>query len=136
LRNTLGRDRHRAASSLLATTFVANRIADQIKRGSTMDTALASSSSSIDVAPMSLEEGAPTPRPRGFATLSIERRRAIASQGGKAAHARGVAHKFSGETARTAGQKGGIAISRDLDYMATIGRRGGLARGETLRQNG
>lgn len=83
-------------------------------------------------------EAAPTeaaPRaPQGFASLSAERRRAIASQGGKAAHARGVAHRFSGEKARSAGQKGGIAISRNLDYMAEIGRRGGLARGETMRR--
>jgi len=103
-----------------------------------MDTSPAAITSSQSVAhsiAQSLEEPTPSPRPRGFATLSAERRRAIASQGGKAAHARGVAHKFSGEAARTAGQKGGIAISRNLDYMASIGRRGGLARGETMRRH-
>ena len=80
------------------------------------------------------EEPALAPRPRGFACLSSEQRRHIASQGGKIAHARGVAHKFAGEKAREAGQKGGEAISRDVSYMAEIGRRGGLKRGESMRR--
>lgn len=101
----------------------------------TPSTVIASSQSIAQSQSSSIDEAAQQPRPRGFATLSAERRKAIASQGGKAAHARGVAHKFSGESARTAGQKGGIAISRNLDYMAVIGRRGGLARGETMRRH-
>lgn len=44
---------------------------------------------------------------RGFATMSPERVKEIASQGGRNAHASGNAHKFSGELARTAGSKGG-----------------------------
>ena len=48
-------------------------------------------------------------RPRGFATLSRERLREIASAGGKAAHAQGSAHQFTTEEARVAGQKGGRA---------------------------
>ena len=43
----------------------------------------------------------------GFAAISLERQREIASLGGKAAHAKGTAHKFTSEQARTAGRKGG-----------------------------
>jgi general stress protein YciG len=35
--------------------------------------------------------------------------KAIASKGGKAAHAQGTAHEFTPEEARLAGRKGGIA---------------------------
>lgn len=48
---------------------------------------------------------------RGFASLSMERRREIASQGGKAAHANGTAHKWDSTEAAAAGRKGG-RISR------------------------
>jgi uncharacterized protein len=41
--------------------------------------------------------------------MDPERRRKIASMGGKAAHASGNAHKWNSETAREAGKKGGIA---------------------------
>ena len=44
---------------------------------------------------------------RGFASLTPERRRDIASQGGKAAHLAGTAHEFTVEEARKAGKKGG-----------------------------
>jgi general stress protein YciG len=37
------------------------------------------------------------------------RRRQIASKGGKAAHAKGVAHEWSADQARLAGRKGGLA---------------------------
>lgn len=51
-----------------------------------------------------------TPRSsRGFASMNPERQRQIASEGGKAAHARGKAHKFTSEEAREAGRKGGQA---------------------------
>jgi len=46
---------------------------------------------------------------RGFALLDRNRRRQIASKGGKAAHAKGVAHEWSSEQARLAGRKGGLA---------------------------
>ncbi len=65
---------------------------------------------------------------RGFALLSKERRLEIASQGGKSAHAAGVAHEFSKDEAVAAGKKGGAAVSRDRDHMAAIGRKGGKAR--------
>lgn len=53
-------------------------------------------------------EAAPKQR-RGFACLSPERKREIASMGGKAAHASGQAHHWNPETAAKAGRKGGLA---------------------------
>lgn len=46
-------------------------------------------------------------KPRGFAAMTPEVRRAIASKDGKAAHKLGFAHTFSREEAREAGRKGG-----------------------------
>lgn len=59
---------------------------------------------------------------QGFASLSKERRKEIASQGGKAAHALGRAHEFTPEEARAAGQKG-----------ARIGKKGGKKGGAARR---
>jgi hypothetical protein len=42
---------------------------------------------------------------RGFASISPERRREIASMGGKSAHAKGTAHKYTSETGRAASLK-------------------------------
>jgi general stress protein YciG len=46
---------------------------------------------------------------RGFAAMSSERQREIASQGGRAAHQQGVAHEWNKDEAREAGKKGGQA---------------------------
>lgn len=46
-------------------------------------------------------------RAQGFAALSKADRAAIASLGGKAAHAQGTAHTFSHAEAVAAGRKGG-----------------------------
>ena len=46
---------------------------------------------------------------RGFASMSQEKQREIASKGGRAAHAKGTAHEWSAEEARRAGRKGGQA---------------------------
>ena len=46
---------------------------------------------------------------RGFASMSPEKQREIASKGGKAAHQKGTAHEWTSEEARDAGRKGGIA---------------------------
>jgi len=64
---------------------------------------------------------------RGFASMDPERQRAIASEGGKAAHIKGTAHEFNSEEARMAGRKGGERISRNREHMAEIGRKGGRA---------
>jgi len=58
---------------------------------------------------------------RGFASMSPEKQREIASKGGRAAHLKGTAHEWTSEEARSAGRKGGM-ISR--------GGRGRLASGE------
>jgi general stress protein YciG len=59
------------------------------------------------------------PRRRGFAAMDRDRVKAIASKGGRAAHAAGTAHQFSSDEARVAGKKGG---------MAPHVRRGGVRR--------
>lgn len=46
---------------------------------------------------------------RGFASMDPEKQREIASRGGRAAHAKGTAHRFTPEEARIAGRKGGEA---------------------------
>lgn len=71
---------------------------------------------------------------RGFASMDEGRQRAIASEGGRAAHARGTAHEFTSEEAREAGRKGGEAVSQNREHMAEIGRRGGEARGNAHRR--
>jgi len=44
---------------------------------------------------------------RGFASMSPEKQREIASKGGRAAHEKGTAHEWSADEARSAGRKGG-----------------------------
>lgn len=52
----------------------------------------------------------PTPKKRrGFAGMTPEKVREIASKGGKAAQAAGTAHRFSHDEAQAAGRKGGLA---------------------------
>ena len=48
---------------------------------------------------------------RGFASMTAEKQREIASKGGRAAHQKGTAHEWTSEEARSAGRKGG-QISR------------------------
>ena len=57
---------------------------------------------------------------RGFASMSPEKQREIASKGGRAAHQKGTAHEWSSDEAREAGRKGG---------MASRGGRGKLPSG-------
>ena len=49
---------------------------------------------------------------RGFAAMSPETQRRIASEGGKASHASGRGHRFSADEARDAGRKGGLVSRR------------------------
>jgi general stress protein YciG len=44
---------------------------------------------------------------RGFASMSPEKQREIASKGGRAAHQKGTAHEWTSDEARVAGRKGG-----------------------------
>ena len=46
---------------------------------------------------------------RGFASMSSDKQREIASKGGRAAHQKGTAHEWSSDEAREAGRKGGMA---------------------------
>jgi hypothetical protein len=71
---------------------------------------------------------------RGFASMDQSKQKEIASKGGRAAHAKGTAHEFDSSEARAAGRKGGMAVSRNREHMAAIGRRGGEARGLRARQ--
>jgi general stress protein YciG len=71
---------------------------------------------------------------RGFASMETTRQKEIASKGGRAAHAQGRAHEFTPDEARSAGRKGGEAVSRDRAHMAAIGRAGGQARGRNRAQ--
>src|SRR5687768_15282352 len=64
---------------------------------------------------------------RGFASMDPEKKREIASRGGRAAHQKGTAHEFTADEARNAGKKGGETVSRNRDHMAAIGRKGGEA---------
>jgi len=68
---------------------------------------------------------------RGFAAMSPAKRRKIQSMGGKAAHAKGVAHKWTKEEARAAGSKGGkTAHAKGTAHVFTSesARRAVLAR--------
>src|SRR5262245_54805071 len=72
-------------------------------------------------------------RNRGFAAMNAEKQREIASKGGRAAHAKGTAHKFTTEEAREAGRKGGQAAhAKGTAHKFTpeearaAGRKGGL----------
>lgn len=66
---------------------------------------------------------------RGFAAMSPERQKQIASEGGRAAHKLGVAHEWNSDEARKAGRKGGQIVSQNRDHMSEIGRRGGQSSG-------
>ena len=72
---------------------------------------------------------------RGFAAMSEEQKKQIAAKGGKAAHAKGKAYRFSSDTAKAAGKKGGQTVSKNKDHMAAIGQKGGLARSGKLGKN-
>ncbi len=62
-----------------------------------------------DQAPSNGQEVKPAKSSRGFAAMDPQRQRDIASEGGRAAHEQGKAHKFTPEEAREAGRKGGMA---------------------------
>jgi hypothetical protein len=69
-------------------------------------------------------------RNRGFASMDPARQREIASQGGKAAHAKGTAHEFTSEEARRAG-----SMSHGNRQSAQASS-GGAARSSTKSSSG
>lgn len=82
----------------------------------------------MDSDAQSTSNATPGTKRRGFAAMSSEKRRLIASAGGKSAHSMGKAHVFNSEEAQAAGRKGGRTISKDIEHMARIGREGGTRR--------
>lgn len=50
---------------------------------------------------------------QGFGSMDKDKQRAIASEGGKAAHRKGTAHQWTSEEARAAGRKGGLAYGKN-----------------------
>ncbi len=73
---------------------------------------------------------------RGFAAMSEDRQREIASQGGKAAHASGNAHEFTSEEAREAGRKGGRSRQRNGNSSSSRGNNGNSRGGNMRSGNG
>ena len=71
---------------------------------------------------------------RGFASMTPEKQREIASKGGRAAHQKGTAHEWNSDEARSAGRKGG-QISRGgrgrLVEDQPLGAMGGPLSGAT-----
>ena len=65
---------------------------------------------------------------RGFASMSPEKQREIASKGGRAAHVKGTAHEWTAEEARVAGRKGG-QVSRGGRGRLSQGSSSDMARG-------
>ncbi len=65
----------------------------------------------IDVAKDRMMNNGERKERRGFASMSPEKQREIASKGGRAAHQKGTAHEWTSDEARNAGRKGG-QISR------------------------
>ena len=71
---------------------------------------------------------------RGFASMSAEKQREIASKGGRAAHLKGTAHEWTSEEARRAGRKGGQISRGGRGRLAAPNRDGGAppASGTTV----
>ena len=75
---------------------------------------------------------------RGFASMDAEKQRQIASKGGKAAHAKGTAHRFTPEEARAAGRKGGQAAHERgtaHEFTPEEARAAGRKCGQSSRGN-
>lgn len=75
-------------------------------------------------------DAAAAPRPRGFAAMTPDERRALGSKGGKTAHQRGTANKFTPESASVAGRRphiNGTAHKWTSEEAREAGRKGGSA---------
>lgn len=74
---------------------------------------------------------------RGFASMSVQDRKRLASLGGKAAQARGTGHRFTTEEASAAGKIGGKAAhanGKAHKYNSTTGSAAGKKAGLARRQ--
>jgi general stress protein YciG len=72
---------------------------------------------------------------RGFASMTPEKQREIASKGGRAAHQKGTAHEWTSEEARSAGRKGG-QISRGGRGRLVEGDAADMAAGDVSETSG
>lgn len=61
-----------------------------------------------------------TSAPHGFALASVEVRRLLGARGGRAAHAKGTAYKWTRETAIEAGRRGGKSGAARRRYAAYV----------------
>jgi uncharacterized protein len=60
-------------------------------------------------------------KPQGFASMTPEKRREIASMGGRAAFEKGVLYRFTKDTAASAGRKGGLARAANQAAKRRVG---------------
>lgn len=77
-------------------------------------------------------------RPRGFAALTPEQRRALGSKGGRTAHQRGTANKFTSESASSAGRiphERGTAFRWTSEQARAAARKGAARRSRTPEPN-
>ena len=77
-------------------------------------------------------------RPRGFAALTPEQRRALGSKGGRTAHLRGTANKFTSESASSAGRiphERGTAFRWTSEQARAAARKGAARRSRTPEPN-
>lgn len=84
-------------------------------------------------------ESPSTPRPRGFAALTPEQRRALGSKGGKTAHERGTANKFDSQSASVAGRiphERGTAHRWTSEEARDAARKGAQRRRSTPPRDG
>jgi uncharacterized protein len=88
---------------------------------------------------MSEQEGSEkVSRPRGFAALTPDERRALGSKGGRTAHARGTANKFTSESASAAGRvphERGTAFRWTSDQARDAARKGAARRSRNPESN-
>lgn len=73
---------------------------------------------------------------RGFASMDPEKQRAIASEGGRAAHASGNAHEFTSEEARAAGKLSHGGGNRQSGTGDSGSKAGGGSKGGPGGQSG
>lgn len=62
----------------------------------------------------------------GFQLLDPEQHRAVCAAGGRAAQAKPGAHRFTADTAREAGRKGGLLVSQRPGHMRALALKGGV----------
>lgn len=90
-----------------------------------------------------MNEGQPNKSKRGFAAMSPEKQREIASEGGRSVPAEKRSFSQSADLAASAGRKGGQAVdpknrsfSRDPSLASAAGKKGGhISRGGHGRKN-